>query len=409
MFLEEMTRKVALFLILFLSSSYTICNDLWPSFVTIALWIFVTMILLVRNSKICIGQFVAGSILIVFLGLSTFINSENERTFFLLAYSYIVLILYSSQVEFAEFVDDYQSLLRFLCKVSIACYIGFLLIPQLHDMLSFVNNAGEKATNLIIYVEAKHSSRNMGMFWEPGAFQTFINLALLFEMSKKKIDKKNVILYILTVLTTYSTTGYLAMALILFLPFFKKKVSIKKKFSLLVVMLLIVGVCFFLPTINKLLFASSISGQSTVFGKIINFLNRTSSSNVLTSADIRYNAIFEVWRAFLERPLCGYGYQGLADRTYMYTHGMNTCTFLNWFATYGVFYGITAMVGVICFAASLTNDGSSIVLNTIILFVITMSENYIQHASILLILFYGFYPFVMNRRSKTGCEINESS
>lgn len=105
----------------------------------------------------------------------------------------------------------------------------------------------------------------------------------------------------------------------------------------------------------------------------------------------------------------GYGYQGLADRTYMYTHGMNTCTFLNWFATYGIFYGMTAMVGVIRFAASLSKDRLCIGLNIMILFAITMSENYIQHASILLILFYGFYPVVMNRRSREGREINENS
>ena len=130
---------------------------------------------------------------------------------------------------------------------------------------------------------------------------------------------------------------------------------------------------------------------------------------MLTSAEIRYNAIFEVWRAFLEKPLCGYGYQNLADRTYMYTLGMNTCTFVNWFATYGIFYGITAMVGIVRFAASLSKDKICIGLNIMILFMITMSENYVQHASILLMLFYGFYPVVVNRCSMESCEINENS
>lgn len=405
---EKMTRKISLFLILFLASSYTICNDLWSSAVTIALWLFTAIILLLRCHKIRYRQLVVGLVLILTLGISSFVNSEDMRTFFVLVYSYLVLILYSSQVDFCDFIDDYQKIMLFLCEVSLIGYVAFLTFPQLHNLLSPVNNAGTRATNMIIYAASKHNTRNMGMFWEPGAFQTFINLALLFEISKEKVNKKTVALYCVTILTTYSTTGYLAMALVLALQFFRKKISIKRKIILFSLLLVIIGVCLFLPAVNRLLFASSLNGQSTVFGKVLNFSTRSSNPDVLTSADVRYNAIFEVWKAFLERPLWGYGYQGLAERMYIYTHGMNTCTFLDWFAAYGLFYGAVAILGVVCFAASLTRDKICIALNIVILFVITMSENYIQHASIILMLFYGFYPVIANRRSMKEREIDES-
>lgn len=230
----------------------------------------------------------------------------------------------------------------------------------------------------------------MGMFWEPGAFQSFVNLGLLFEISKRQTDKKTVLLYIVTILTTYSTTGYIGMLLILMIPFFKREGNVKKKLLLLVGVFAVIVICYFTPAINNLLFASSIKGQSTVFGKILNFFSGSSNSTVLSSADVRYNAVFEVWNAFTERPLFGYGYSGLAERTYLYTHGMNTCTFLNWFASYGFLYGAVAIVGIILFSRKISSGAICITLTVAILFALTMSENYIQHASIILLIIYGY-------------------
>lgn len=70
--------------------------------------------------------------------------------------------------------------------------------------------------------------RNSGMFWEPGAFQGFLNLVpLLFinrlpELWKKY--KKECIVLILALITTGSTTGYIVFFMILFYQFtFKQK------------------------------------------------------------------------------------------------------------------------------------------------------------------------------------------
>lgn len=59
--------------------------------------------------------------------------------------------------------------------------------------------------------------RNSGMFWEPGAFQGYLNIAvayilLLPEVSKRKLK---LIILCLAIITTKSTTGYLVLFLII--------------------------------------------------------------------------------------------------------------------------------------------------------------------------------------------------
>lgn len=58
--------------------------------------------------------------------------------------------------------------------------------------------------------------RNCGMFWEPGAFQGYLNMAIMFAvlMERSKWNKNSLIILIVAVLTTKSTTGYAVLAFI---------------------------------------------------------------------------------------------------------------------------------------------------------------------------------------------------
>ena len=55
-------------------------------------------------------------------------------------------------------------------------------------------------------------TRNSGIFWEPGVWQIYLNLALLIYLLKEGEKKKGVIaLYIIAVMTTFSTTGWILL------------------------------------------------------------------------------------------------------------------------------------------------------------------------------------------------------
>ena len=58
-------------------------------------------------------------------------------------------------------------------------------------------------------------SRNSGPFWEPGVFGIFINISIFFKLFLEKAKLNRALLEIASVLTTFSTTNYLILFLLL--------------------------------------------------------------------------------------------------------------------------------------------------------------------------------------------------
>jgi hypothetical protein len=71
--------------------------------------------------------------------------------------------------------------------------------------------------------------RNCGAFWEPGMFAVFLNLALMINLFINHaviFSRKNIVL-ILVIITTFSTTGFIVLFLIVLSKFFFQKDLIK--------------------------------------------------------------------------------------------------------------------------------------------------------------------------------------
>lgn len=68
-------------------------------------------------------------------------------------------------------------------------------------------------TNFLIFTfDRNHSIRNSGFAWEPGAFGCLLNMALLMYLfSNKFVFDKKVLLLIVAIVTTLSTTSYIAL------------------------------------------------------------------------------------------------------------------------------------------------------------------------------------------------------
>lgn len=76
-----------------------------------------------------------------------------------------------------------------------------------------------RGTNIIVHnfmIQNNGQNRNSGPFWEPGMFSLFINLSFVFNylIGKRFVCKKNII-FAITNMTTFSTSGIIAMALII--------------------------------------------------------------------------------------------------------------------------------------------------------------------------------------------------
>ncbi len=386
---EKLTKaEFCIFAMLFLTSSFNVTNDIISSTVTIALWVLTAAFLCLSIHKMQTDQMVIFILLLASFAVSSVANSENSRNMMAVIFSFLVAFLYSTIYDFHQFQRAFIRVMKWLCIISLVGYVACSLVPSLREIGVVSNKGGVNYANFFIYVSSASGNRNLGMFWEPGAFQTFINIAFLFEIIQEKPDLKTIVIFVATIITTFSTTGYIAMAMILFLVFLHKnnmKNESLKTFIAFVFIILAVLVYFYQDFLLD-------TTRSSVFGKIINFFTRGqfNASGGSSSATVRFFAVTKPFEEFLQRPLFGWGYEGLIERTEQYTLTMNTCTFVNWLAVYGVTFGVTMLSGFVRLSQKIGKSMLAIVLVFLIFFVVTMSENYVNNAFFVLLVMYGF-------------------
>lgn len=385
---RESKAIIATFSIIFLYSSYTVTNNIVSSATTIFLWIVLFFMLLFMIKRLNRNVFVLGMALSLFTFITHSLNDDIGKHFTVYVFSIVVSIAYVSAFRFDEFRDSYIKIMYVIAVVSLIGFSACLIVPEIGTVFSVRSPNGIDYTYWVIFVNkiaSIHSAtpRNYGMFWEPGAYQTFLNLALLLEILKGKSNKRHILAFILAALTTVSTTGYLALAVIMTLAIVRKKISDPKTRNMLIGMS-----CFLL-----LFVIVSPDLRNAVFGKVSNFIlneEYLSERRSGSSAAVRFFSVIKPLEVFLEKPFFGMGYKGVVEKTWDYLYGMPTCTFINWLAMYGLFYGMIMVGGFIRFAEKISHhDRIASILSFICLFVITMSENYVNVPVFFILVFYG--------------------
>jgi len=173
-------------------------------------------------------------------------------------------------------------------------FLTVLYIIQIHALLSFIFSIffeeylqsfllhGEKLYDTFYYIffyriEASRTSfygiqfiRNLGLFWEPGILQIFLNLLLYYQLFEKKTPKVKIVLTLFLIITTYSTTGYLIMLLLIAYKY--KSILSLKHFPYLLISFTFTLILFF-PIIsyhfeNKVLGEKVMSTTVRVFDAI---------------------------------------------------------------------------------------------------------------------------------------------
>jgi len=173
-----------------------------------------------------------------------------------------------------KFSLTYLRVMLFVCFFNLILYISDVYLFQFSQLLpSFLPDLESWDTytfkNYIFYVtpigmdglSVSHSSfiRNIGIFWEGGAYQYFLNIALILSLYVKKnpiFSFPNWIL-VISIITTFSTTGYLIMAVVLASIVMGK--SSKRMFfvKILIIIPLLLTVLFSSVIYNKLFDADS--------------------------------------------------------------------------------------------------------------------------------------------------------
>lgn len=209
----------------------------------------------------------------------------------------------------------------------VASFVGVQFSSLFNFMKSFTSN---DSLSILVYtfLPGDDALRNSAFFWEPGAFAGYILLALLFLSGyKNKIDKKtyfkSVGILSISLLTTFSTTGYIIYPIVMTLHYnlfgndtFES--SLRKKLYLLLGCVIFAAYCYSIMNLdfmadkieyqyNKSL--NSIPGETnTRFGSFLFDLDYIKSSPIIG------NGLHEItrYRFDMNERLDGHG-NGLSD------------------------------------------------------------------------------------------------
>lgn len=387
---RELYDVILVFALLFLSVSFVVSNDIVSSAATILLWLGLLFLILAGGARINLKLGVVTILLLLLMLFTVILRDENMVVFAKNAFSFLVVYLYVASTSFRRFSAAFVKVMKFLCIVSLIGYALHLVVPGLFSFNVVRNVKGTRFSNFFLYVQwvsgGSNAFRNWGFTWEPGAFATFVCLAMLLDVFviSEKADLKAIALYVATTFTTLSTTGIVAIVcLCIFLVIGNDSISKKTRNAVVISLLFAAATVWAMSDVFFDLTTNS------AFGKIINFVNNK-DRNSLNSVSVRYYSVTKVAEAFLKSPLYGWGYSGLRLMTKEFTQGMNTCTFLNWFAVYGAIFGGMMLFGISRFAKVISPKTHQWLLILLFMFGITMTEDYIHTPVIFLLVLYGY-------------------
>jgi hypothetical protein len=220
--------------------------------------------------------------------------------------------------------------------------------------------------------------RTQGIFWEPGAFQIMIIISLVIDAYRSDIAKvwRRRLLFSLTLITTFSTTGIICLILAYLIVFNKQK---SNKY------LMILG--YFSLVVS--LIANYASSDSELLNRIFGQKFQEASDYQLGSgsagtAAVRIDGILVPLMYFVESPIFGIGEEGYEAMRNFVGHSMFTCTPVNLFVRYGIFYAIICYVGLFK-AMNLKSKKLSESLLIIVTLILCVSSEEIAYNTILII------------------------
>lgn len=235
----------------------------------------------------------------------------------------------------SKFFRLYPKIIYHLAVVGLLIY-GITLIPGIGDFLLnsispiFVSPFDESGqfykahrTMLVYNLEHVESLRNSGPFWEPGAYAIFLIFAQILRYDGRNFfDKQGIILFV-SVITTFSTSGYIGEFLFLMMILLNKRSLLSK---IAIPVLLVAG--FFIYS-------------------EVDFLERKIEQNIIVAdynTSSRFGSAVADFYDFIESPIIGYGRgeQRYAGRKYVSFsaefHRNNGLSDL--FVTYGFFLSL---------------------------------------------------------------------
>lgn len=334
-------RHIAVYLLLLFTSGFHIYSKGYhiPVMLAVALILFA-----LSEKQIDIKLLLTVMAMVLIIIISGMINDEIARNILVPAMDLLcgAIIAFSALggENKTDFLNIYRKIILVIAVGSIILFVlGIVANSAFRIFPLFQQNQHQAYFTGLSFVYKNRQyvhQRNMGIFWEPGAFQTYLIIAMIFEDCidhKRKIW--HLLIYSIAILTTISTTGIICLLLFWIVYILKND---KKTVSLLM------GLVVLLCCIIVIAYPDLLPPQMR-FGIVEKLNDLFSGDQELRTVQTRMDSIVYPLQAFWENPLFGVSKSGMSAWRTIAGHGLNTCTPINWFAHYGVFMGVILLSG----------------------------------------------------------------
>ena len=276
-----------------------------------------------------------------------------------------ISVIFFIQLTRANFHVALRKITVVLCALSLPFYLWQVL--HISSLTSFVLSiqqwipwisAGRihqdnDALNILIHtVETTENFRNSGAFWEPGGFAAFLNLSLALHLIQNKFAfDRHARLIILTLMTTFSTTGYVVLFILLVFSMSNRMLSNITPGILAIRLFLItaLGLLFFYLFYAVPIFRDKIDTQISAQQILISDID---FDNPNFGSLGRFGSMIVDLRSIQDRPLFGRGYSDSEFKAqfenYNFTNGLTS------------FMGHFGLVGLAWLLYSTFSSGKSI-------------------------------------------------
>lgn len=226
----------------------------------------------------------------------------NYSSFFVLVNRILIAILVIYLITFERFSRAFIDIILVISVVSWFSWIVILLdIPSF--LPNFTGIDGRPLRNFIFFgvweeFVTYKTFRNSGLWWEPGAFQLFVNLAFVFTLINNTMTMKRYSIFLITIITITSTTGFLVF-IILSLIYFK--IFFFRKSALLYLVIFLILFCVSLVFLVPIIYDKFNSDSSS----FVSFLSR-------------YYDLLVSFNMFIDNIFMGYGFGSQIEKAIPY-------------------------------------------------------------------------------------------
>lgn len=385
---KEIYLYLAIYMVIYIEFGYqmVVANQV-SGFLRMMMLLIFTIPVLFYTHKVEKRPLVYFSLIICYI-FANVLRDDALFDYIFLLIPIFVGAIFAMSIEVEDFVKIYGNIMLFLSIYSLVVYAINIFFPALIQRLPFLSNVYTYAAeihNAFFAVAITNSEivRNYGIAWEPGAFSLLVCVALIFETTfYRNINYKRVLIFIITIITTFSTSGYIAMFGILYACLFYKRKFTKKEKNILCLMFCLM-IVFVLTTPDQIM--------NLVFDKLNGLF---SGGELAYTTQSRLNAIKYPLQAFFSSPFTGVGFEKFMIINRTLCDSVATNTIINWYAVLGMFLGLPCCIGLFSCLYKIAKRINAPKINAVILCVamtlLLSTESLLRISLVYILVFWGF-------------------